>query len=201
MGPADTIETVRETTATELDRLGSDKLLIAVTGATLEPAAVRTAAATRERGLARTLERWGVETSETAVAGTFADAAADAVDRADRLDAEAEGDDALVAHLDTVAETPARVGAGLVAPPLLADRFYLQVVNFFLNEPDRASADRFREIRTGAADLDYPSAALESLSSEEREQAAAAAVDAIEAVYADYAETLEAMGLDPRPVC
>lgn len=201
MGPADTIETVRETTATELERLGSDKLLVAVTGATLEPAAVRTAAATRERGLARTLERWGGEESDTVVAGAFADAAADGAARADRVDAEAAGDDALVAHLDTVEGTPARVGAGLVGPPLVADRFYLQVVNFFLNEPDEASADRFREVRTAAADLERARDALESLSPEEREQAASAAVDAIEAVYADYAETLESMGLDPRPVC
>lgn len=201
MDSADTIEAVLETAATELDRLGSDKLLIAVTGATLEPDAVRGAATTRERALAESLDDWAGDEADETVAAIFETAAAAAADRADRIDATADGTDALTEHFETVEGTAARVGAGLVAAPLVADRFYLQVVNFYVNEPDEASADRFRDIRTDAASLDRAQDALDALSADQREQARDAAVAAIEAVYGDYAETLESMGLDPRPVC
>ncbi|MFC6975436.1 hypothetical protein ACFQL1_13505 [Halomicroarcula sp. GCM10025709] len=53
------ISTVREEQATELDRLGSEKALIAATGATLEADAVLEAAATREHALAAVLSDWG----------------------------------------------------------------------------------------------------------------------------------------------
>jgi hypothetical protein len=201
MDPADTIETVRQTAATELDRLGSDKLLIAVTGGTLEPDAVRSAAVARERGVAGALERWAADESDGAVADAFAAAATAAAERADRFEVSAGESDALTVHFDSVDGTAQQVGAGLVATPLVADRFYLQVVNFFVNEPDEASADVFREVRSDASSLDYAREALAALSTEEREQASQAALAAIEAVYDEYATTLESMGLDPRPVC
>lgn len=201
MDAAETIETVRQTAATELDRLGSDKLLIAVTGATLEPDAVRSAAVTREGGVARALEQWADDEADATVADAFAAGATAAAERADRFDVSADETDALTAHLDAVDGTVERVGAGLVAAPLIADRLYLQIVNFFVNEPDEASANAFREVRAGAANLDHARDALAALSPEDRERASQAAVAAIEAAYDDYATTLESMGLDPRPVC
>ena len=195
-----TIDAVRDRTETERDRLGSDKVLIAATDATLETEAVLTAASTRESGLADILGRWADE-SDSDVATQFGAAAEAAAERADRIDADAGDPDGFIDHLETVSGTARRVGAGLVAAPLLADRFYLQVVSFFINEADEQRADTFREIRGEASALDDGETALRQLSESEREVAAAAATEAIEAAYDDYAETLEAMGLDPKPIC
>ncbi|WP_336328947.1 transcription antitermination protein [Haloarcula sp. CGMCC 1.2071] len=195
-----TIDAVRDQTETERDRLGSDKVLIAATDATLETEAVLTAAATRESGLADILDRWAAET-DSDVATQFEAAAEAAAERADRIDADAGNSDGFIDHLETVSGTARRVGADLVAAPLVADRFYLQVVSFFINEAAEQRADTFREVRQEAAALDDGEAALGNLPESERETAAAAATEAIDAAYADYAETLEAMGLDPKPIC
>ncbi|KAA9399925.1 transcription antitermination protein [Haloarcula sp. CBA1130] len=195
-----TIDAVRDQTGTERDRLGSDKVLIAATDATLETKAVLTAAVTRESGLADIFGRWAAET-DSDVTMQFEAAAEAAAERSARIDADAGDPDGFLGHLETVSGTAQRVGAGLIAAPLVADRFYLQVVSFFINEADERRADTFREIRQEASALDGGETALEHLSESERETAAAAAAEAIEAAYDDYAETLEAMGLDPKPVC
>jgi len=195
-----TIDAVCDRTETERDRLGSDKVLIAATDATLEAEAVLTAAATRESGLATVLDQWAAEVDSEG-ATQFGTAAEAAAERADRIDADAGDPDGFIDHLETVSGTARRVGAGLVAAPLVADRFYLQVVSFFINEADEQRADTFREIRGEASALDDGETALGQLSESEREVAAAAATEAIEAAYDDYAETLEAMGLDPKPIC
>ncbi|EMA11373.1 hypothetical protein SAMN05443574_10373 [Haloarcula vallismortis] len=195
-----TIDAVRDQTETERDRLGSDKVLIAATDATLETEAVLTAAATRESGLADILSRWAAETDSNA-ATQFEGAAEAAAERANRIDVDAGNPDGFIDHLETVSGTAQRVGAGLIAAPLVADRFYLQVVSFFINEADEGRADTFREIRREASALDHGETALKHLSESDRETAAAAATEAIDAAYDDYAKTLEAMGLDPKPVC
>jgi hypothetical protein len=194
-----TIAAVEEATTTERNRLGSDKLLIAVTGATLEEGAVWAAMATREAGVADALAEWDAEESE--IQATVEQAATAAADRRDRIDGTPGEADALSKHLGTLDGTPERVGAGLVAVPLVFDRLYLQVVSFFVNEADERSADVARELRTAVSDLDPARKVLSALSEDERERAREAAVDAVGVAYEEYAETLEAMGLDPKPVC
>jgi hypothetical protein len=194
-----TIAAVEEATTTERNRLGSDKLLIAVTGATLEEGAVWAAMATREAGVADALAGW--DAGESEIQATVEQAATAAADRRDRIHGTPGEADALSKHLGTLDGTPERVGAGLVAVPLVFDRLYLQVVSFFVNEADEGSADVARELRTAAGDLDPARKALSVLSEDERERARDAAVDAVGVAYEEYAETLEAMGLDPKPVC
>ncbi|MBX0322156.1 transcription antitermination protein [Halomicroarcula sp. F13] len=200
MDAAETLDAVREEARTDLERLGSDKLLVAVTGADLTPVAVREAAATREHGVADAMAGWA-DDADGAVATAFTTAEEGARDCADRIDADPGDPDALATHLQTVGATDARVGAGLVAVPLLADRFYLQVVSFFVNEADEAGADTFRDLRADASDLDVARDALSALDDAGREAARDAAVETIEAAYADYADTLAGMGLDPKPIC
>lgn len=205
MDAVDTLDAVREASASELERLGSDKLLVAVTGANLTSDAVREAAIARERGRASALATWADE-SEGSVGGRFADATSKATERADRIDTVSEVGtadevDALSTHLKTVQGPAARVGAGLVAAPLVADRFYLQVVSFFVNEADENSADTFREIRADASDLDPARDAFAELDDEGCETARDAAIEAIDVAYEEYAETLTEMGLDPKPIC
>ncbi len=203
MDAADTLDAVREAKRTELDRLGSDKLLVAVTGADMRAETIRSAAAARERGVAGALSAWADEVTESQgpVAAAFERAGAAARDRAGRIDAAPAEPDALSAHLDTVEGTAARVGAGLVAVPLVLDRFYLQAVGFFVNEADEAIAETFRALRSGAADLDPAGEALDALGEDERGAAREAAMDAVDVAYDDYAATLDGMGLDPRPIC
>jgi len=198
MDADDIIAAVEDTTTTERSRLGSDKALIAATGATLETDAVWRAVATREAGIASALDAW---TADGAVADAFEQAGDEATERADRVDATSGEPDALAAHLGTVEGTAARVGAGLVAVALVLDRFYLQVVNFFINEADERSADVARDLRHGASDLDAARTALSALDEQERDVAREAAVEAVGVAYDEYASALESMGLDPKPVC
>ncbi|MDS0280871.1 transcription antitermination protein [Haloarcula onubensis] len=204
MDAADTIEAVEEATTTERSRIGSDKALIAATGANLEADAIWTAAATREAGLRDGLEGWAGDARESdldAVADAFDRATSAAGDRAERIDAAPGDADALSAHLDTVDGTSERVGAGLVAPALVLDRFYLQVVSFFVNEAEEGSADVVRDLRSGASDLGPARDALAALDESGRERARDAAVEAVGVAYREYADALESMGLDPKPVC
>jgi hypothetical protein len=200
MDVADTIAAVEDATTTERSRLGSDKALVAATGATLEADAVRRAAATREAGIATALAAW-VDDAEGAIAGAFDRAATAASERCDRLEAATDDPDALAAHLRTVEGTAERVGAGLVGAPLVADRFYLQVVSFFVNEADERGAELARDLRRGAGDLGPARDALATLGEAERERARDAAIAAVGVAYDEYADTLASMGLDPKPVC
>jgi hypothetical protein len=200
MDAADTIAAVEEETTTERSRLGSDKTLVAATGATLEADAVWRAAATREAGVTEALDGWLTD-ADGAVAGAFERAAAAASERAGRIDATPGDPDALSVHLGTLGSAAERVGAGLVAAPLVFDRFYLQVVSFFVNEADEGNADVARELRSGASDLGPAREALGALDDSGRERARDAAVDAVGVAYDEYAETLESMGLDPKPIC
>ncbi|WP_324663427.1 transcription antitermination protein [Haloarcula sediminis] len=204
MDAADTIAAVEEATTTERTRIGSDKALIAATGANLETDAVWAAAATRETGVAEALDGWASDADATvdgAVVDAFDRAATAASERAARIDAAPGDPDALSAHLDAVDGTDERVGAGLVAPALVFDRFYLQVVSYFVNEADETSADVARELRSGASDLEPARDALAALDGSGRERARDAAVEAVGVAYEEYANALEAIGLDPKPVC
>jgi len=202
MDAADTIAAVEEATTTERSRIGSDKALIAATDADLSAGAIWAAAATREAGVADTLEGWAGEAADGgAIADAFGRAGRAASERAERIDAVPGEPDALSSHLDTVEGTAERVGVGLVAVPLVFDRFYLQVVSFFVNEADKANADVVRTLRSDASDLDLARDALATLDESGRGKARDAAVEAITVVYGEYASALESMGLDPKPVC
>lgn len=201
MDADDTIAAVEEETTTELGRLGSDKALLAATDATLSPGSVWAAAATREAGIADAIDSWAVDDESAEIQAAFSTAATAASDRLARIDATAESTDSLSAHLGTLEGTPARVGAGLVAAPLVLDRFYLQVVSFFVNEADESSADVARQLRSDASDLDPARDALGALDDSERETAREAAVEAVGVAYDEYAAALEEMGFDPKPIC
>jgi len=216
------VDAVREGRATQLDRLGSDKYLIAATGADLEPAPVlRTLAETAASGR-ETFEPWAADATETAhrsVADAFEEVAARERDHFDRVvdslaalpddsaDASASIDasaDPMHATLAAQDGTVARVAAGFVGRPLVADRTRLQVVNFFVNEADATRADLARDLRADAQSrLDEATALLDTVCGSERDwdRARAAAESVVGTAYEDYAETLESMGVDPKPVC
>jgi len=215
MDGADFLERVRADEATALSRLGSDKYLIAVTGADLSTGPVlaavgRSAAAARD-----TFDAWAAEGSDPAAAA-FADAAATERDHYDRVaDAMPDGEsvvaDAETPVVDAVADAMAasedtieRAATGLVGRALVVDKAHLQVVSFFVNEADDARADLARELRSDAqAQLDAGVDLLGALceSDEEWERARRAAGRVVADAYDDYAAALDAMGVDPKPVC
>lgn len=193
---ADQVRTANET---ELDRLGSEKALLALTDAQLDTTTVleRTGAAlaSARDGLAALASDAEAEAVVTAVADAR-DALAAATDRvADSLDGEFSADSAFVA-LDAGTDAE-RVGAGLVGLPLVLDRLLLQCVSFFVNEADTTRADLFRELRD-ATDRILDSAADPDV---DEQAARTAASTVVTAAYNEYVSRLEGMGFDPKPIC
>ena len=209
MDSAALLDGARTEVETELDRLGSEKSLLAATEARLEPDPVLVTAAAMLRTARETLAAW----ADSATDGTAADAlqtTADALtDGLDRVTADLEGDgedvaalDAPLLHLDADSDI-ARVAAGTLGVPLVLDRLFLQVVSFFVNEADGPRADLFRDLRTDTdAMLTTGQSALDELCADDDwDDAETAAVAVVDAAYDDYVERLEAMGFDPRPIC
>ena len=212
MDGSELVEAVRAAKATELERLGKEKSLIAATEADLSAGAVLRSAAASERRAQRTFEAWAETEPNDAARAAFERIAATEADHYDRVAARLEDPpagpdpepDPLHASLREVERTVERVGAGLVGRPLASERTLLQVVNFFVNEADSTAADLFRDLREETRELPAEGAALlEELCSGEDEWVLArkAAEDAVQVAYDDYAESLQEMGLDPKPVC
>jgi hypothetical protein len=204
------VERIRESKQTELERLRSEKALLAVTGADLSAGAILERLALTLDGLRWALDGW----ADGATTGAEREAVADAAvavaldDEYDRvvaaLDGEPAGEtpvpvEALRGFDDPVERVAALVGHGLVF-----DGTLLQAVSFFVNEADADRADLVRDLRSGAnGRVDAGATALDSLCVDDAdwERAQAAAADVVEAAYREYVGTLDELGIDPKPVC
>ena len=202
MDASEFVDTVRADTKTELSRLGSSKSLYAATGGEMEPDAVRAAAADDAHFAADTLEGWADgEASEV-----FAAAAERERDHYGAVapDGHEPGEPpAIVEFLRGKESAVERLG-GLVGWALVADETASQCSGFFTGQADPQTASTFRGLRedyeaTRKATLD----ALGTVCDDEGdwERAVESATGAIEAAYAEYVERLEAMGVNPKPVC
>lgn len=206
MDGSDLLDRIETAYATELDRLGSEKALIATTYATLDHDTVLETAAMAECRAADTFEQWADDESVDRAATAFADIAAQERDHYERIaelgavDVDDPAPDGLHEFLRSLESTDERVAAGLLARPLASSRSLLQVINFFVNEADRAGAETFRELRSETnGQVDRGVELLDSI--EVTDGAEAAAGEAISIVYGEYVEALEGMGIDPKPVC
>lgn len=206
---------------TELNRLGSSKRLVAITGADLSVETVLRRAAASEAAAAAVFEDW-VDDSESVdngegegkAAETFGALAETERQHYERVtdelgeDGGAEEDvgaeegavhDFLREQTDPISRAGAVVGRGLVA-----ERTLTQFVGFFVNKADRGRADLFRDLKdetsedTGAA-IDLLASVCES--EDDWERAEDAAVGTIDAAYAEYVDALESMGVDAKSVC
>jgi hypothetical protein len=201
------VERVREEKATELDRLGSEKALLAVTGADLSTGAVLGHVAATVAGLGETMESWAGAASGPERAA-FEETAAELEAAHDRvvaqLDATPSGDPPVPLGAVRGFETPEeRVAAAFVGHGLVFDGTLLQAVSFFVNEADAGRADLVRDLRDGTnSRIDEGATTLDALCrADDWDGARSAAEEVVEAAYHDYVETLGEMGIDPKPVC
>lgn len=209
MDGTELVDRVQRGKRTELDRLGSQKALIAITAADLTTETVLSTVAATEGAVADVFAAW----AETEDGERASEAFAAVAEReracyeriAGHLDSAPDPDgDALCAYLRDLDGPVERAAAGLVARPLVRSGTLLQVINFFINEADEPRANVFRDLRTETEDvLDEGVALLDELCAggADWERAQDATEGAIQVAYDEYAQTLEAMGVDPKPVC
>ncbi len=207
MDPAQFRDRVADAKRTELDRLGSGKLLIALTEADLTDDAVLAAAADRQRATSEVLSAWADDEADADAASTFADLAERAADGYERVAAARDGHDPGPPSpvYDRLRDLSGTVdsAAGLVGYGLLADQVTLQFVSYFVNEADEARADLFRGLRTDAVDLTDAAAGLvaDRCAASAAEDAADVASGVVDVAYREYAASLRALGMDPKPIC
>ena len=203
-------EAVETAKATELDRLGSNKLLVALTDADLARPSVLRAAADSEHAARETFRAWADDEADEGAREAFADVADQEDEHRDRvLDALGESYEPndggpLHTYLRGREDPIERIAAGMVGRPLVSVRTHTQVISFFINEADESTADLFRELKTEtAAVLDRALPMLEARceSEDDWERARMVAEYTIQVAYDDYADALEGLGVDPRPVC
>ncbi len=208
----DFIDTVRTENSTALSRLGSSKALYAETSGELEAKTVLRAAAIAEDAARETFELWADNEANKAAAELFADVATEEADHYDAVAAEidnpsraADVDElpAIQVTLRGFESTIERAG-GLVGRCLVAKKSKEQYTGYFVGDADPQTASVFRDLGSDvdgqlerAADL--VDAVCET--SEDRDQAQTAATKAIQAAYDEYTQSLEAMGVNPKPVC
>jgi len=203
------VEEVEAAKATELDRLGSNKLLVALTDATLDEERVLAAAAASEYAAAETFHGWAADESDDGAREAFEAVAAQEDEHLERVRSRMDGFDPpgapgpMHAYLRGLEDTVARIATGLVARPLVSARTHTRVISFFVNEADERTADLFRELKaeteavvgTGRTLLD------ERCGAEDWDRAMASAGYLVQVAYDDYADALSGMGLEPKPIC
>ncbi|WP_128477612.1 rubrerythrin family protein [Halorussus pelagicus] len=216
---ADTFpDAIRTAKATELDRLGSQQALVALTDADLDTEQVLRAAARSEHTASETFSEWAESATvdgekegdgATDAAETFAALAEQERDHYDRVAAELDAEFEVAGEIDSMHEylrdldTAVEWAAGLVGRSLASDRTQLQVVNFFVNEADERRADLFRDLRsdTQAGVSTGADLLADRCDGDDWERAMEVAERTVQIAYDEYAETLEGMGLDPKPIC
>lgn len=198
------LERVESATETERSRLGSEKVLLAATDATLEGPAVAGVLVAAFDRVAGRLEAWGDAVDDEDLAAVLADGASTYAELHDDAKSQwpdaTSGSDGLLADLGDPQTGPARAGAGLLGAPVVLDRLLLQVVNFHVNEADGPGADAARELRDEVAGLKL-TAAERLASRADADAIVDGATTAVEAAYDTYAGRLEGMGLNPKPIC
>ncbi|WP_266075458.1 ferritin family protein [Haladaptatus caseinilyticus] len=204
MNADDFDDSVRTAKSTELDRLGSQQLLVALTGADLEPEVVLTAVARSEHTAAETFSEWAGRSQRE----LFDRLAKQEEDHYERVVAELDTFepaeiDPMHGRLRELDDDVSRAG-GLVGRSLVGDKTLLQVVNFFVNKADERRANVFRDLRSDTQNNigDGVSLLTDCCGGEaDWEYARETAEEIVQIAYEDYADTLTGMGLDPKPIC
>jgi hypothetical protein len=209
MNASELHESVREDNDTALSRLGSSKSLYAATGGEMEVGPVLEAAADVEYAAAETFQAWADSESDADAREAFEATASEERDHYDavvgELDAhEPSGDpSAMQQSLRDLDSTVERAG-GLLGRILATEKSKEQLTGFFVGQADPQTAQLFRDLKGDLGDQrDRALALLDAVCDDDADWGAAkdAADAAIQAAYDEYTEQLEAMGVNPKPVC
>jgi hypothetical protein len=203
-------DAVADAKRTELNRLGSNKLLVALTDADLTTERVLRAAADSEHAAHNTFSVWGDDEPDDDARAAFADAADREHGHRERvLEAieepykPADGGP-LHEYLRGREGARARLAAGFLGRGLVADQTHKQLIGFFVNEADDRRATLFRELRADTEEsLERGLALLDERCDSEAAwgEARDVAEYTVQVAYDDYADALRGMGVDPKPVC
>jgi hypothetical protein len=203
-------DAIADAKGVELDRLGSQQSLVALTDAELDAETVLRTSAQSEHVARETFSAWAENEASGDASETFSALAEQEADHYERVVAELKDDfepsddvDPMHAHLRELDATIERA-AGLVGRSLAADRTQLQVVNFFVNEADERWAELLRDLRADTQDAVSTGAELlerQCADDSDRKRARETAEEVVQIAYDEYAETLQGMGLDPKPIC
>ncbi|SFR41620.1 rubrerythrin family protein [Halogeometricum limi] len=203
--------TVEEDKQTELDRLGSQQLLVALTDADLTRERVLDVAAASEHAAHVTFDGWTADETDDDAREAFAVVADQEADHLERVTAELDGewepDDEpgpMHAYLRGRDATVERIAAGMVGRPLVSQRTYNQLIGFFVNEADERTADVLRGLKSETLEtLERGLSLLDATceTEEDWETARRVAGYTIQLAYEDYADALRGLGFDPRSVC
>jgi len=205
-------DTVQTENNTALSRLGSSKALYAETSGELEAETVLRAAAIAEDAARETVAMWADDETNDAAAELFADVATEEADHYDAVAAKIDNPSratdvdelpAIQVTLRDLESTIERAG-GLVGRCLVAKKSKEQYTGYFVGDADPQTASVFRDLGSDVDGqleraVDLVDAVCET--SEDRDSAQTAATKAIQAAYSEYTDSLEAMGVNPKPVC
>jgi len=211
MTASDFVDDVREANQTALSRLGSSKALYAETDGELETEQVLRAAAIAEDAASETFAAWADDETDADAAALFERVADEEADHyetvAAKLDEPPRAADNDVPAIQSVLrgfdDTVERAG-GLVGRCLVAKKSKEQYTGYFTGEADPKTASLFRGLGSDVNEQINDAAELvDAVCADEadRERARDAAGEAIQAAYEEYTESLEAMGVNPKPVC
>jgi hypothetical protein len=201
------LERVRADNRTELDRLASEKAVLAATDARLDTPTVLGVLAATERRLGTVFEGWASETEDERARAAFESAGREADGHVADLLADVDltpDQEPDVATVEDLEGTVARVAGGFVGQSLVLDGLMLQGINVFVNEAESALADRVRAVRTDVSDRRADGVALLAelcAGDEEWETAERAVTAVVEGAYDEYVSRLDALGMDPKSVC
>ena len=211
MTDSDLIDSVSEANQTALSRLGSSKSLYAETDGELDPDPVLRTAAIAEDAASETFAAWADDEEHTEAADCFATVADEEAAHYKTVAAElddppqaADGETpAIQSVLRAFDDTVKRVG-GLVGRCLVAKKSKEQYTGYFTGEADPQTASLFRGLGNDVGEqIESAADLLDAVceTEDDRERAHDAASEAIQAAYDEYTESLEAMGVNPKPVC
>lgn len=205
------LDTLEQSKATQLSRLGSNNLLVALTNAELETPVVLRVAANSENAARNTFHEWAESETDDDAREAFEHVAVQEDEHYDRVVAELDDPDfepadggAMHTYLRGRDDTVERLAAGLVGRGLVSVRSHTQIISFFVNEADENRANLFRDLkRETQEEVDLGLELLAELceGEDDWERAQMVAEYVIQLAYDDYADSLRGMGLDPKPVC
>lgn len=210
MDAADFRDHLESAKATELDRLGSSKLLIALTDAQLDPRSVLETAADSENAAHNTFAAWAADETDEEARDAFEATATREADHRERVLEAMEGKyepadgGPMHVYLRGREGTVERVAAGMVARSLVTLRTHTQIISFFVNEADRSRADLFRDLKDETEDtLEQGLSLLEQRCERDEDWDDARAVGEylIQVAYDDYEDALTELGVDVKNVC